>query len=197
MKPNLYLALVHYPVVNKNGDTVAAAVTNLDLHDIARLAKTYGVSAFYVITPLDDQRKLTRRIVSHWVEGFGADYNPARRDALAIVRIKGTYGEMIDEITAEEQGAPKTVVTSARKAPGSLSYEQLRGMLNQGGPYVLNFGTAWGLSKDFIQAADYLLDPITGGTHYNHLSVRSAASIIVDRLLGGSCEQHQHTDMVE
>jgi len=194
LKPNLYLALVHYPVENKNGETVAAAVTNLDLHDIARLAKTYGVSAFYVITPLDDQRKLTRRIVSHWVEGFGAAYNPARRDALSIVRVKETYDEMIDEITAKGQGLPKTVVTSARKGPGSLGYGKLRGMLNLGDPYVLNFGTAWGLSAEFIQAADYRLDPITGGTNYNHLSVRSAASIIVDRLLGGSCEQHQHTE---
>lgn len=197
MKPNLYLALVHYPVVNKNGETVAAAVTNLDLHDIARLARTYGVSGFYVITPLDDQRKLTRRILSHWVEGGGAEYNPARRDALSIVRVKRTHEEMIAEITARGEGAPKTVVTSARKAPNGLSYRRLRGLLREGGAYVLSFGTAWGLSEEYLRAADYQLDPITGGTHYNHLSVRSAASIIVDRLLGGSCEQHQHTDMVE
>lgn len=197
MKPNLYLALVHYPVVNKNGDIVAAAVTNLDLHDIARLARTYGVSAFYVITPLDDQRKLTRRIISHWVEGGGADYNPARGDALSIVRVKKTHEEMIEEITAKGQGPPKTVVTSARTSPDGLSFGRLRGLLREGGPFVLCFGTAWGLSGEYIRAADYLLDPITGGTNYNHLSVRSAASIIVDRLLGGSREQHQHTDRVE
>ncbi|AQV00446.2 hypothetical protein B2D07_06450 [Desulfococcus multivorans] len=196
LKPKIYLALIHYPVVNKNGDTVAAAVTNLDLHDIARLARTYGAKAFYVITPLSDQRKLARRIISHWVEGGGGDYNPARKDALSIIRIKERYEEMIDEITAEGQGVPKTVVTSARKAPGSLSCDRLRCMLAQGEPFVLNFGTAWGLSEEFIHAADYLLEPITGGTHYNHLSVRSAASIIVDRLLGGSCEQHQHTEIV-
>ncbi|MCP4687771.1 MAG: RNA methyltransferase, partial [Desulfobacterales bacterium] len=34
--PNLHLALLHYPVVNKNGEPVASAVTNLDLHDISR-----------------------------------------------------------------------------------------------------------------------------------------------------------------
>jgi hypothetical protein len=197
LKPNLYLALVHYPVVNKNGDVVAAAVTNLDLHDISRLARTYGVTAFYVITPLADQRKLTRRIISHWVEGFGAGYNPARKEALSIVRVRKTCDEMIREITATGRGVPRTVVTSARKAADGLSYGRLRTMLRRGRPYVLNFGTAWGLSGDFIQAADYRLDPIAGGTNYNHLSVRSAASIIVDRLLGGPCEQHQHTDMVE
>jgi hypothetical protein len=197
LKPNLYLALVHYPVVNKNGDVVAAAVTNLDLHDIARLARTYGVAAFYVITPLDDQRNLARRILSHWVSGGGAGYNPSRGDALSIVRVRKTCDEMIREIAAAGRGTPRMVVTSARRAPGCLSYGRFRGMLHQGGAYVLNFGTAWGLSQEFVQAADYRLDPITGGTDYNHLSVRSAASIIVDRLLGGSGENHQHTDRLE
>ena len=45
------VVLVHHPVVDKNGDTIAAAVTALDLHDIARVAKTYGLAAFYVVTP--------------------------------------------------------------------------------------------------------------------------------------------------
>jgi len=31
---------------------------------------------------------------------------------------------------------------------------------------------------------DMLLEPIEGYTDYNHLSVRSAAAIILDRLLG-------------
>lgn len=178
--------------MNKNGAPVAAAVTNLDLHDIARLARTYGVRAFYVITPLEDQRKLTRRIIHHWVEGGGADYNPARREALSLVRVKQTYGEMIEEITRRENSAPKTVVTSARETTDGLSFARLREMLLQGRPYLLNFGTAWGLSEEFIAAADYRLEPIFGGTNYNHLSVRSAASIVVDRLLGGSSDRYQH-----
>ena len=56
--PNLYLALTHYPVVNKRGEIIASALTNLDLHDIARVARTYGVKGYYVITPLEDQREL-------------------------------------------------------------------------------------------------------------------------------------------
>ncbi len=183
--------------MNKNGDTVAAAVTNLDLHDIARLGRTYGVKAFYVITPLDDQRKLTHRIIAHWVAGGGADYNPARGEALSIVRVKKTVGDMIDEIRSRENGAPRTIVTSARKPGGSVSFGRLRGILREGGPYVLIFGTAWGLSEEFIAAADYRLDPIEGQANYNHLSVRSAASIVVDRLIGGWREQHQHIDKVE
>ena len=56
-------------------------------------------------------------------------------------------------------------------------------MLKNGKPHVLVLGTAWGLSEDFILTADYVLEPIVGKTDYNHLSVRSAAAIIFDRLL--------------
>ena len=48
---NLMVALVHHPVVDKNGDTIAAAVTALDLHDIARAAKTFGVDTLYLVSP--------------------------------------------------------------------------------------------------------------------------------------------------
>jgi hypothetical protein len=56
--------------------------------------------------------------------------------------------------------------------------------LQRGQPYLLVFGTAWGLAEPFISEADYILEPISGRTDYNHLSVRSAAGIILDRLLG-------------
>ena len=57
-------------------------------------------------------------------------------------------------------------------------------MLISGRPHLLVFGTAWGLAETFISEADYILAPITGPTDYNHLSVRTAAGIILDRLLG-------------
>jgi hypothetical protein len=57
-------------------------------------------------------------------------------------------------------------------------------MLNSDRPFLLVFGTAWGLTREFIEAADYVLAPIMGATGYNHLSVRSAAAIVLDRLLG-------------
>ena len=88
---NLYLALVHYPVVNKEGQTIASAVTNLDLHDISRVGKTYGVKSFYVITPLVDQKALVQKIISHWTNGSGAVYNPARRSALKLIKIKDNW----------------------------------------------------------------------------------------------------------
>ena len=171
--PKLYVALIHYPVVNKNGETIASALTNLDLHDISRAAKTYGLEAFYVVTPLEDQKDLVEKIISHWTTGIGAEYNPKRRSALELIRVFDSFPQALDRIA-----------TCARKYPASISNEKLRAMLANGKPHVLILGTAWGLTEDFISKADYVLEPITGKTDYNHLSVRSAAAIIFDRLLG-------------
>jgi hypothetical protein len=182
--PRLYVALTHYPVVNKRGDTIAAAITNLDLHDIARAAKTYGAKSLYVVTPLADQKILVKKILSHWTHGFGAAYNPARRRALDLIKIKDSIADAAEEIKGIEKIYPKTVVTSARRHPSSISFKEFRDILQLGQPHLLVFGTAWGLAEAFIGQADYILEPILGRTDYNHLSVRSAAGIILDRLLG-------------
>ena len=55
-------------------------------------------------------------------------------------------------------------------------------------PLLMLFGTGWGLSKEVLDIADHRLAPIQGASAYNHLSVRSAAAIILDRLLGRSDE---------
>ena len=182
--PNLHLALMHYPVLNKRGETIASAVTNLDLHDIARAAKTFGVKTFYVVTPLEDQKDLVERIVSHWKTGAGALYNPKRKEALELIHVKDTLKDVLDHIHRKGMGFPKTVVTCARSFGRSIGFELFREMLKDGGSYLLVFGTAWGLSEEFINIADFILEPVIGNTDYNHLSVRSAASIILDRLLG-------------
>ena len=182
--PNLSVALMHYPVVNKAGDTIASAVTNLDLHDISRAAKTYGVNRFFVVTPLVDQQTLVERIVSHWMDGAGSRYNPIRREAMTLIRIAGAFEEVLDHVRSEGNGEPKTVVTSAKKGKQATSFGKMRSLLQEETPFVLVFGTAWGLAEPFIAEADYILEPIKGTSTYNHLPVRSAAAIIFDRLLG-------------
>ena len=177
------MALVHYPVVNKNGDVIASAVTNLDLHDIARAAKTYGIKSFFVVTPLADQKALIEKIVSHWTEGLGARYNPTRRQALELIRVEETLEKVVDDIRNSCGISPKTVVTSAKSGFKTIDYGKFREMLKTSKPYLLVLGTAWGLSEDFIAGADYVLSPIKGSADYNHLSVRSATAIIFDRLL--------------
>jgi hypothetical protein len=182
--PNLYVALVHHPVVNKNGEAIAAAVTNLDLHDIARAARTYDIKGFYVTTPLADQQLLVQRITAHWLEGSGGRYNPKRREALALIRLADGLEQALAEIGQREGRRPQTVATAARRRPGSIGFRELRRRLADGSPYVLVLGTAWGLAASVFEQADWVLEPVQGPSPYNHLSVRAAAAVIMDRLLG-------------
>jgi hypothetical protein len=114
----------------------------------------------------------------------GARYNPDRKAALKLVRIVESLEVALDELAGEGLARPVTVVTDARPHPRSISYGDLREMLKADREFLLVFGTAWGLTREFIEIADYVLAPITGPTSYNHLSVRSAASIVLDRLMG-------------
>lgn len=176
------VALVHHPVTDKNGQTIAAAVTSLDLHDIARTAKTYGADTFYVVTPLLDQQDLICRIIDHWVTGAGAQYNQDRGEALALISLKPDLRSAIDDMAGRYGAAPQTVVTSARMANSDLDDAALGKIVHRGDPVLLVFGTAWGLAPEMIAQADFRLAPIRGRGGYNHLSVRSAVSIIMDRL---------------
>lgn len=184
------MALLHHPVKNKNGETIASAVTNLDLHDLSRLAKTYGVSGLYVVTPLTDQQALAGKIIGHWQNGLGAAYNPKRREALNLVRVKPGLTETMDEIKSMEPGrAVNTIATGAAENRGAVSFKTLRSRLtSEASAFLLLFGTAWGLTDDVIASADAVLAPIQGKTilgesGYNHLPVRAAAAVILDRLL--------------
>ncbi|NNJ99547.1 MAG: RNA methyltransferase [Desulfatitalea sp.] len=170
--------------MDKNGETIAAAVTALDLHDIARAAKTYGVDTFYVVTPLTDQQDLVRRIIGHWASGAGARYNPDRQAALALIRLMPTLAAVLDDMAEKHGHGPQTVATSAQMADGNLTFAGLRDLARQARPLLLLFGTAWGLAPEMLTQADHRLAPIAGHGDYNHLSVRSAVSIILDRMLG-------------
>lgn len=183
--PKLSVALLHYPVKNKNGEIITSAVTNLDLHDIARIAKTYGVESFYVITPLNDQRALVEKIVSHWIDGWGGTYNPKRKAALTLIRIKASLEEAVADIKADTGTDVRVVVTCAAEKQNALTFEDFRHRLTDPTQaYLLAFGTAWGLTDEFLDASDFILEPVKGAAKYNHLPVRSAVAIILDRLLG-------------
>jgi len=178
------VALIHHPVKNKNGETIASAVTNLDLHDISRAARTYGVSAFYVVTPIEDQKELVGKIVSHWTDGWGGKYNPKRKEALTLIRVKESLPKVIADIQRNDGRVVKVVATCAADTPQVIKFGEFRRMLKgNADSYLLVFGTAWGLTDGFLQKADMVLEPIKGNTGYNHLSVRSAVSIILDRVL--------------
>jgi hypothetical protein len=178
------IALIHYPVINKTGETIGSAVTNLDLHDIARAARTFGIDNYYIVTPYSDQQTLVQEILDHWQTGYGAKYNPARKSALDQVRITSSLEATIDLVTEQRGQKPLVLTTSARVQENSISYRETRERLDTGEPMLLLFGTAHGLAPEVNETADYTLPPIQSSTGYNHLSVRSAVSIILDRLLG-------------
>ena len=180
----LYIALLHYPVRNKEGKVVTTAIANMDIHDIARTAKTYGVNAFYVVNPVAAQRELALRIVDHWRNGHGASFNPSRKEAFGLVRIDVALEDVIAEITAESGKKPRIIVTGANFQGELLKSSDLREMIKRNDlPYLLIFGTGSGLADDVVRQADDRLEPIRGKDGYNHLAVRSAVAVILDRIV--------------
>jgi hypothetical protein len=182
---NLALALVHYPVYNKHHEVVNSALTNLDQHDIARSSKTFGLDRFYIVTPSEEQRKLAERISGHWQQGWGAEYNPDRKQALDIVRVTPTVASAVADFQSEFSKPVRIVVTGAAQRSGSTALVTFRKLLQESDqPYLLLLGTGWGLTDECFSTADLVLEPIAGNGIYNHLSVRSAAAIMLDRLRG-------------
>lgn len=185
MRNNIYVALVHYPVYNKNSEVVATSVTNFDIHDISRTSKTYGVTGYYIVTPVDAQKELTGRIIGYWQDGFGGAYNRDREEAFSTTYIVDSIEKAMEEIENKTGKKPLIVTTSAKIYTNSISYKDLsEKMFDDDNAYLLLFGTGWGLIEDVMDMSTHILEPIRGGAKYNHLSVRSAVSIILDRLLG-------------
>jgi hypothetical protein len=179
------IALVHHPVLDRQGAIITTAITNLDLHDLARSACTYGVRALYVVHPVAAQRELALRVKAHWVDGSGARRIPTREVAMSLIEV--VTG--VEDVYAALGGRTNVdvYVTSARSDDRRfMEYADARSRMaaSSRGALVL-FGTGWGLAPELMDASDVLLAPLLGaGTGYNHLSVRAACAIILDRLLG-------------
>jgi len=176
------VALVHHPVIDRRGDLVSTAVTNLDIHDIARAARTYGAGAYYLVTPLEEQQRLVARMLDHWLEGFGASYNPDRGEALKLVKVMTTLTAALADFSACCDRPATALLTGAKRSDG-MSFERGR-ELCEAQPVVLTLGTGWGLAPQLFEAGWPVLEPISSTTDYNHLSVRAAAAIMFDRLFG-------------
>jgi hypothetical protein len=178
-KNNLYIGLLHYPVLNQHNKIITTSITNLDIHDLARLVATYNLGGYYLIQPLPKQRELFNELIDFWKKDRALKYNIHRSQAFRKIYIVSSLEECINNITTTE-AKPKIIVTGARLV-SNISYTQVRKMKDKE-TMLLLFGTGWGLADDVINKADYQLEPIKGEGSYNHLSVRSAASIIIDRI---------------
>ena len=183
---NLYCALVHHPVLDKEKNSVAVSLTNLDIHDIARSSCTYGLGGYYVLTPLNDQRELLAAILDHWTKGAGKRGNPDRDAALGLVRAGATVEEAAADVAARTGQEPLVVGTSAGTAdagPEIMSFLRIAEVLRER-PVLLLFGTGHGLAPEALRLCHAVAPPLRWHGAYNHLSVRSAAAIIFDRILG-------------
>ena len=186
---SVYVALLHHPMRDKNGVVVTTAVTNLDIHDIARSSRTYGVKAYFLVNPLEEQQGVVKRIIGHWQGTAGRDYNPDRSSAFSRVRLVSWFEDAVAGIQADEGQPPEVWMTTAKRSEDlpAASWSEARRLVSEPGrPKLLVFGTGWGMTEEFLRTGDRVLDPIEPEVEsdYNHLSVRSAVAIALDRLLG-------------
>jgi hypothetical protein len=197
----LALALVHHPVLDRAGGTVTTAITNLDLHDMARSARTYGAERLFVVHPIAAQRLLAERIREHWVSGSGKRRIPDRAVALDVLSVVSSLEEAFAAFAAggdpagaaggggaaERTGVELWTTAAAARGLATTSTAAARERLAQAPrPVMIAFGTGWGLAPEIVAGADVRLEPIRAraDTGYNHLSVRAACAITLDRLLG-------------
>lgn len=199
--PPHYAVLMHDQVLlpadivpeGKQGDSYrvgTTSITSLDIHDIARSAKTYGLQGYFLVTPLEDQRRIASKLLHFWQEGVGVTYNPHRAEALASVQIRPSLDE-VRRVIREREGKEPLIVTTSAQVPTSpqgrakvISYDDQALVWAEDRPVVLVFGTGRGLAPQLLEGADFILAPLEGYAPFNHLSVRSAAAVIFDRWLG-------------
>jgi hypothetical protein len=192
----VYLVLLHSPVVNRKGEQVATSVTNMDIHDISRSARTFGLQGYFLVTPIQDQHEVVEQILDYWRSESSKKHHPDRVEAVSLVRLARDFNEVKSAIRAAHGQEPEVVLTDARPHPTTVSYADYRaelrapGRKESGRPVAIVFGTGWGVADSFYPEVHRILAPVYGPegagseSGYNHLSVRAAAAIILDRLFG-------------
>lgn len=180
----LAIALAHHPVLDGQGAVVTSAVTNLDVHDLSRSARSYGCSDYFVVHPIAAQRELVTRIRDHWIDGSSGRRIPDRREAIGLLRVVESLDHAIEALGGRD--AVEVWTTAARNAGKTITFaEGRRRLAGEGKAVLIVFGTGWGLAPTVIEGSDALLEPIRApASDYNHLSVRSACAIALDRLVG-------------
>jgi tRNA (guanine37-N1)-methyltransferase len=181
-----HLALVHHPVVDRTGAVVTTALTNFDVHDLARSSMTFGLAGYHVITPITSQRDKATHIANLWMADEHGEHRAA---ALRLVRVAASVDDAIAAITAEHGRPPTVVATSARAdsfpaARRVTSQELFAQATLDPSPLLVLLGTGWGLADSLIPSVSCILSAIEGATSWNHLSVRSAGAVLLDRLFG-------------
>jgi tRNA (guanine37-N1)-methyltransferase len=182
---DLSVVLLHDGMLNKEGREVVTSLTLIDVHDIARSARTYNATSFYVAHPSQHLRALARTLTEHWLTGYGSTYNNNRKEALSAVQVVASLDDAVTQIELRTGVTPVLMATSAKDGEGMrMSFEDARSHLLKGDPALLMLGTGHGMTQELLDRASVFLSPVKGPGMYNHLSVRSACAIMLDRMLG-------------
>jgi tRNA (guanine37-N1)-methyltransferase len=180
------MALVHYPVVGKSGETMVSSITTLDIHDMARIGKTYGAQAVYIVTPVVDQKLMVERIKGHWLDDEALKEAGGRRiKALSLIKVAPSVEEAVADAKKRAK-VVKLLATSAAGGDDCLSPDEFLAASAAGAAdeWLILFGTAYGLAPELIKKAEARIAPVIGKGEFNHLPVRAASAIILDRLFG-------------
>ena len=186
-RQSVYIALVHYPVLDKAGNVVTTAVTNLDVHDFSRLARSYALAGFFLVTPITAQQELAEHLLAHWRLGPGKTRVPERADALQLCTVVSSVADMQTHLASKHQLAPYVIATGARPRDTSKACnyaEAAQAITQRERPTLILYGTGHGLAESLFELSDAILTPLRAKNDYNHLSVRTAAAISLDRLFG-------------
>lgn len=181
---NVSIALLHYPAMDREGRIIVTSFTTMDLHDIARPARAYEIHRFYIVQPIDAQRLVIKRQIDYWLSEEGRKANPTRYEIVQLVKLKYTLDEVVEDLEKEKGKRPVLVGTDARKYPNTVTYRELKEKIEKRDrEFLIVFGTGYGIPPDMMRTFDLILEPIYGAGDWNHLSVRNAVAIILDRLL--------------
>lgn len=191
--PRHYVALLHGDVLVKSGEVGTTSVTSIDLHDIARSCRTFGIEQFFAVTPLIDQQEIVRTFLDFWKSDVGKRYNQTRTESTSRLIVLDTFDAVLKSIEAREGKRPLVVTTSAREVGHAcpIGFHDQGKVWELDRPVLFVFGTGQGLAPSVLDASDFLLAPAKGMTDYNHLSVRSAVAIILDRWMGLNPKKNQ------
>ncbi len=168
------VALVHAPVLNRQGERTTTALTTIDIHDFARSCAFYGVEPVYLVHPAAGMHRLVADIRDYWQHGAGAARNPGRAKVLQAVRMVHALQDVFSD--ADYQLWYTSATPAGRRMTDVSALGQMPGR------HLIVFGTGSGLDVSALPRPNGWLSPITGDGMVRHLSVRAALAIYLDRL---------------
>ena len=169
------VALVHAPVLNKQGERSVTSVSSIDVHDFARTCAFYDVAPVYIVHPAEGMRQFVEELTGHWVKGKRGELNQGRRDVLSAVQVVPSLETIL------EQESYQLWYTSAQ--PPEVSLQIAPELLQEKeGRHLIVFGTGHGLDSSAMPNENGWLCSIEGIGKVRHLSVRAALAIYLDRL---------------